>query len=122
MSARRPALPTPARGCRCGSGAIPYVEDGSAACAKCGHALRPAATDPQVAASSGLEDRTGWPPPGPSPEPDARPVGPLSAQSPHADTRPAATLAPHAGSGRSFEWPFGPDNHAGSEPRRSGGG
>jgi hypothetical protein len=107
MSGGRIGLPGLASTCRCGRGAIPYVDDGSPSCAKCGRPVETATTDTQTRASSGVEERTGCPPPGPSPEPAARPNGRDRARPTDAEPPPAPSLAPHAGSGLSFDWPFG---------------
>lgn len=120
MSARPLEPPRLARGCRCGGGAIPYSEGGeSPSCAKCGRALRPAASQLQIGASIGVEERTGGPGPGPRPEPAARPKRRVRAWD--AEPPPAPSLAPQAGSGPSFEWPFGACGGKGPSPRRAGG-
>jgi hypothetical protein len=119
MSVTRIDLPGQARTCRCGRGAIPYVDDGLISCAKCGRAPEPATADTQTRASVGVEERTGCPPPGPSPEPATRPNGRDRARPLDAEPPPAPSLAPQAGSGPSFDWPFGPGAPTG--PGRSGG-
>jgi hypothetical protein len=122
VSGRPDAIPISARGCRCGSGAIPYVEDGLASCAKCGHAVEPPVVDLDVRAPLRLEDRTGCTPPGPSPEPAAHPIERDRGRPTDAEPPPAPSLAPHAGSGPSFDWPFGAGSHARAGRDRSGGG
>jgi hypothetical protein len=73
VSGRHIDVPALARACRCGSGAIPYLEDESPSCAKCGHALEQVAVEPEVGASIRVEDLAGCPLPGPCLEPTARP-------------------------------------------------
>jgi hypothetical protein len=119
VRAGRSGLPGLAPTCRCERGAIPYAEDGATSCAKCGRALEPATADTQTGASIGVEERTGCPPPGPSPELAARPNGRDRARPPDAEPPPAPTLAPQAGSGESFDWPFRPGASTG--PGRPGG-
>jgi hypothetical protein len=99
VSARHIDVPALARACRCGSGAIPYVEDESPSCAKCGHALEQAAVEPGVGASIGVEDRAGPPLPGPCPEPAARPhsVGAGHAPAGARDTPPSVAPQPDSG-------------------------
>jgi hypothetical protein len=106
MSVRRIDLPGLAPTCRCERGAIPYTEDGLPSCAKCGRGLESATTETQNKASIGVEERIGCPPLGPSPEPAARPNGRDRARHLDAEPPPAPTLAPQAGSGESFDWPF----------------
>jgi hypothetical protein len=120
VSGGRIGVPGLAPTCRCERGAIPYLEDGSASCAKCGRALEPATLDMQNSASIGVEERTGRTPPGPSPEPAARPNGRDRARPPDAEPPPAPTLAPQACSGPSFEWPFGPGAGKGPPGQRAG--
>jgi hypothetical protein len=119
VSGGRIGVPGLAPTCRCERGAIPYVEDGSACCAKCGRDLEQATADTQNRASIGVEERTGCPPPGPSPESAARPNGRDRARPPDAEPPPAPSLAPQPGSGPTFDWPFGPG--AAARPGRPGG-
>jgi hypothetical protein len=117
MSPQRLDPQTRARACRCGSGAIPYTEgDEPPSCAKCGHPLEAVRVDSGVGASIGVEARTGYPPPGPRPEPAQRPTGRDRARPSDAEPPPASIFAPQAGSGPSFDWPFGPE--AANRPRR----
>jgi hypothetical protein len=122
MTAEPVDPPTRARACRCGSGAIPYTDgDESPSCVKCGRPLEAMIVDSGGTASIGVEDRTGHTPPGPRPEPAPRPTGRDRARPSDAEPPPAPILAPQAGSGPSFDWPFGPEAASGTCRQRPRG-